>query len=122
MKVFCGPGTIYDKEELNEFRKAVIPMQFDGMNALQVLEEVAETLTKRVSNAEQVLKQTQRNIADMKNTIDNIHEFLEEQADKNRSKVHPSQCRHMNKIVVDDEHAEVVTCADCGLMLSYKRL
>ena len=95
-------------------------MQYDGMSAIQVLEDVSKVLTRKVENAEKVIRQTQGNIADMKNTIRDIDEFLADQVVNNRSKIDPQRCLHINKKIESTNTHETVTCADCGLMLSYK--
>jgi len=104
-------------------KKAVIPMQYEGFSALEVLEDVKKKLSGRVETAEKVLRQTQSNISDMKNTICNIDDFLEDERLKARpkKKLDPANCMHVNKKLDDSNgHAETVTCEDCGLMLSYK--
>lgn len=103
-------------------KKAVVPMQYEDMTAPEVLEDVRKKLLTRISQEEKALHILQSNIRDLKNTISNIDDFIEDQKQNNRSKLDPSKCLHINKILVADNNKEVVNCADCGLMLSYKVL
>ena len=91
-------------------------MRYEKEDAYEVLEDVIEKLKYRVDTAERSIKQTYSNIDDMKKIIRDINEFLDSQR---CVAVNPAYCKHTHKKITDDGKYETVTCADCGLMLSY---
>ena len=101
-------------------KKEILPMEYEGMSALQVLEDIKKELEDVYHKYSSIKTQIESESRGIQTMLNNIDEFLEENNDINKSKLEPSQCLHINKKISDNGHAETVICADCGLMLSYK--
>jgi len=91
-------------------------MRYERESAYEVLEDVASTLTRYMSDADRVIKRALQDIALTQQTIVDINEYLDRQRCVAKD---PVYCKHTHKKVTDDGKYETVTCADCGLMLSY---
>jgi len=103
-------------------KKKEIPMEFEGMSSLQVLEEIKKELHTIRDHYKTIKNKIDNEIQGMDMVLININEFLDYNNENNVSKIDPSKCLHINKKISDNGHAETVLCADCGLMLSYKVL
>ena len=91
-------------------------MKYERDSAYEVLEDVVQKLFSRVTAAERIINSTQSDINHMKVLISNINGFLDSQK---CVAISPECCKHVHTKVTDDGKYETVTCAHCGLMLSY---
>lgn len=54
--------------------------------------------------------------------VEDLDEIIAEETTPVKKMIDPSLCTHENKDIVDHHNAEVIQCADCGLLLAFKHL
>jgi len=118
----CGYAVAYRYSYYDNNKKEILPMEYEGMSALQVLEDIKTELQEVYHKYGSIKTRIESEARGIKMMLNNIEEFIEYNNDNNISKADPSKCLHINKKISDNGHAETVLCADCGLMLSYKVL
>lgn len=121
---------------LTDKKKVEVPMEFENMNTLGVLTQVSNSLRihadiigdelvylkDSLSNMSQQTHSIESELADIRQTIHNIGEFISERDTSNRSKIDPSKCLHKNKTSAKNGNIETITCSDCDLLLSYQNV
>lgn len=93
---------------------------------VQELKDLRDDLAKDKRSLEDVIAKVSTIHISVTNKIEDLNIFIQEaekaERESSKPKIKPENCLHANRKVGDSPNAEVIECADCGLVLSFKHL